>query len=190
MPPRRAAIGVERLEPRQLLAADAGACAVEANATMSQAPVHVAPVAVPLAASVAPKPSAVERFVGTFSGFGTNVKGRFDLNFFDIKLIVTSASASGFSGSITIDTAPYGGNTRTITGEFTGRLKPKGAFRFRFEEPGSRVAFKGWLHLNTDHIRGSVRMKIGPGLNVARGDVGGTFGMDRDTQPPPVAVAE
>jgi hypothetical protein len=44
--------------------------------------------------------------------------------------------------------------------------------------------FKGRLHPNTDRIRGSVRMKIGPGLNVARGDVGGTFGMDRDTQPP------
>ena len=170
---------VERLEPRQLLAADLACGPAELTAFTTPG------VAAPLRAA-APDPAAVARqFLGTFRGGGSG-GGPFNLEFFDMEVTVASLTAGGFTGSVTTDTGLFGGgNRRQVAGTFTGRLKPRGAFRYVLRQPGLRVSFKGRLIVQNDRLVGYVRMKVGPGQQMPRGDVHGEFGLDRVGAPAP-----
>jgi hypothetical protein len=190
-PPRDADVAVvmaivERLEPRQLFARDVSPVlgAFETAAAVTAAPRSSSTMSEP-AASVAPLQAAApaggtfaERFVGTWHGNGWHTE-RFDFKWFDVDVVVTSVSGDGFVGSISLDSTRFGGNRREVVGTFTGKVRAHGRFGFRLREPNLRVSFKGRLTDETDRLVGSVRMKVGPGMSIPRGDIGGKYTLFR-----------
>jgi hypothetical protein len=177
---------LEPLEPRRLLSH--GAVADSPNAVPLPPPqsAPVTPVvAAPLRAARAPSDaptaqSVAGRFVGTYRGGGSRPEG-FGRKYFDFKVVVTSVTDGGFVGSIATDTTGYGrnGNRREVAATFTGTIRPNGRFVYRLREPDRRVTFRGRLVPQTNRLIGTVRMNIGPGTGVPRGEVGGQCKLDR-----------